>query len=269
MDETAAVASLGYGWAALLGLLQGVTEFLPISSSGHLALAEHLGMGAPGDPFFDVMLHAGTLLAVIVYFWKDFLWYVKYGRSVFVWLVVALVPAVVIGLLCEKWFLALRFSPNMICLGLLVTAAALSVAEMRGILTTKAKDLGWMGSITVGLCQALALAPGISRSGLTLTGAMFVGVEKEDAFRFSFLLSVPTVGGAAFLHVLRMVRHGGFEHVSMDVGPLAVGVAVAAVSGYLALSILRRVVVGGKLVWFAGYCCLAALAGLAYFNFFA
>jgi Uncharacterized bacitracin resistance protein len=268
MVETADAPVLGYFWAAILGIVQGVAEFLPISSSGHLALVEHLGLGRAAPPAFDVFLHCATLLVVLAYFRRTILWYVKNDKIVLWYVVLASIPTGIIGLACKPYFEALRNSPTMICVGLLVTACALSVAEIRRGASYQLRDLGWGGAIIIGLCQSMALAPGVSRSGSTIAGAMICGVEREEAFGFSFIISIPAVGGAVLLHFLEAMRGAdmGDMLVRIEVGPYLVGFALAALFGFLSLAALKRIVAGGRLVWFAAYCCLAALAGLVYFD---
>ena len=267
MEEATGVI-LGYFWAAVLGVVQGLAEFLPISSSGHLALVGHLGMGVPSPATFDVFLHLATLLVVLVYFRSSIFWYLRNDFVVLLYVVAASVPTGIIGMTCKKYFEALRFSPSMICVGLLVTSSFLAAAELRKGSGYQLRDLGWFGAVVIGLCQTLAIAPGVSRSGLTISGAMICGVDREEAFRFSFILSVPAVLGAVLVHVVQAWRHGGVEALThgIETGPFIVGFVCAVVTGYLSLKILERLVVGGRLVWFAGYCFLAGLLGLVYFN---
>ncbi|MCC8189171.1 MAG: undecaprenyl-diphosphate phosphatase, partial [Planctomycetes bacterium] len=162
---------------------------------------------------------------------------------------------------------ALRFSPSMICFGLLVTAGFLAAAELRRGAGFDLRELGPFRAVVVGMCQSLALAPGISRSGLTISGAMICGLDRNDAFRFSFILSIPAVVGAVLVHGLELVRDGGLAASRVEAGPYLAGFATAAVVGYLALTLLERLVADGRLVWFAGYCFLAGVVGLLYFNF--
>lgn len=268
MEQAPEIMTLGYVWAAILGAVQGFAEFLPISSSGHLALVEHVGMGVPAPMSFDVFLHFATLLVVLCYFRRSILWYLRNDFKVLLYVVAASVPTGVVGLTCKKYFEALRFSPSMICLGLLITASFLALAELRRGASYQLRDLGWFGAVVIGFCQTLALAPGISRSGLTISGAMICGVDREEAFRFSFILSIPAVLGAVLIHVVQLFRHGGTAALaeSIALGPFLTGFGCALVTGYLALALLERLVSGGRLVWFAGYCFLAGMAGLIYFN---
>lgn len=271
MEQTQELGTIGYLWAAILGVIQGLSEFLPVSSSGHLALAEHLGMGVAAPPTFDVFLHLATLVVVLVYFRAAIVWYLRNDIKVLFYVVAASVPTGIIGFTCKKYFEALRHSPTMICIGLLVTACFLSVAELRRGSGYQLRDLGWFGAVVIGFCQSLALAPGISRSGMTISGAMICGSDREEAFRFSFILSIPAVTGAVLLHVLELARAGGLAGFleNVAIGPFALGFGLAVVTGFIALAVLERLVAGGRLVWFAAYCCLVALGGLVYFNLFA
>lgn len=271
METATELQTIGYAWAVILGFVQGVAEFLPISSSGHLALVEHIGMGMAAPAEFDVFLHLATLLVVLVYFRNAISWYAKNDLKVLFYVIVATIPTAAAGLLFKDCFEALRLSPNMICVGLLVTACGLSVAEMRQGASYQLRDLGWFGAFVIGMCQSLALTPGISRSGSTIAGAMICGIDREEAFRFSFIMSIPAVAGAVLLHGVHAWENAGAAGLlrGIDAGPALAGFAAAAVVGYLALAVLERLVAGGKLVWFAGYCCLVAIAGLVYFNLLA
>jgi undecaprenyl-diphosphatase len=260
--------AIGYLWAAVLGLVQGLAEFLPVSSSGHLALVAHLGMGSAAPAAFDVFLHLATLIVVIVYFRRGILWYAENSPVVLLYVIVASVPTGLVGVACKQYLEALRLSPTLICLGLLVTAMALFIAELHRGAAYQMRDLGWLGAATLGVCQALAIAPGVSRSGATIAGAIICGIDRKEAFGFSFILSIPAVAGAVLLHIVEAfgADGGGAFLAEVPLGPLLVGITVAAASGYFALRTLERMVVGGRLAWFAGYCLLAAVSGLVYFN---
>lgn len=265
------LSSLGYFWAAVLGVVQGLAEFLPVSSSGHLALVGHLGMGMAAPATFDVFLHFATLLVVFAYFRKRIFWYLRNDRRVLYYVIAASIPTGLIGLLFKDYLQALRQSPALICVGLLVTAASLIAAEMRRGAGYQLRDLGWFGAATLGVCQSLALVPGISRSGMTIAGGMICGVDREEAFNFSFILSIPAVLGAVSLEALGAVREMGMGAFlsSLASGPFLLGFVLAAIAGYFALALLDKVVASGRLIVFAVYCCLIAVAGLAYFTFLA
>lgn len=259
--------TIGYLWAAILGIIQGLAEFLPISSSGHLALIEHLGLDAPAPAALDVLLHLATLGVVIYYFRRTILWYWKNDPLVLIYVVAASIPTGIIGLLFRKNLEAIRYSPALVCLGLIVTAIALAIAnERQENAAYQLRDLDWVGVVAVGLCQALALTPGISRSGSTIAGAIFCGVDREEAFSFSFILSIPAVLGATFLHFVDIVRHGMGSLGGISPGPLLLGFILAGATGYLALAILDRLVTKGQFIVFSIYCLTAGVLGLIYFT---
>ncbi len=218
-----------------------------------------------------MLLHLATLLVVLAYFRRTIYWYYANDRRVLLYVLVASVPTGVVGFAFKEYLEALRLSPLLICAGLLVTAAALLWAGLQRGAAYQMRDLGWFGALTLGFCQALAIAPGVSRSGATIAGAMICGIDREDAFSFSFILSIPAVLGAVLLNLLQAVRAGGAEGMLAGVpaGPLAVGFLCAAAAGYVSLRILERVVTEGGLLFFAAYCATAAAAGFIYFTLMA
>ncbi|MDR3211675.1 MAG: undecaprenyl-diphosphate phosphatase [Planctomycetota bacterium] len=264
----AANNTLGFIPAICMGIIQGLTEFLPVSSSGHLALAGHFGLGVANPLFFDAYLHMATLLVVVLHFRQDLADCWRRDRWVIGYILLATFPTAVIGFTCQDYFKALRQSPTMIALGLLVISTTLSLADLvRGGFALE--RLGKFGAFFLGLCQALALAPGISRSGITISGAILCGVERKKAFRFSFLLAIPAIAGAVGSEGLVFWQQGGegelwrflFSWVNLAAFAVTAGV------GYLSLRLLGRLVEGGKLSWFAAYCFLLAMLVLVYFNY--
>ncbi len=243
--------------ALLLGIVQGLTEFLPISSSGHLVLVpwlqdyEFLRENPGFNKTFDVALHIGTLIGVIFYFRRD-LWAMTKGfvRTVsqramgdpdgrLAWIVImATIPAVIVGLLGNDFIDDELGEPWMIALQLIFFGLLLGIADRlpqrREADTIRARD-----GIYVGLAQALALAPGTSRSGVTITAARFLGLTREAAARFSFLLLVPATAGAAAYKGAEAIREGLPPDVA---GPIIVGIIASAISGYLAIAGLLRFV---------------------------
>lgn len=262
--------------AAILGLLQGLTEFLPISSSAHLIVVPQI-MGWQ-DPFinsnaFDVMLHMGTLLALVAYFWRD-LWtlFIAWLASIreraihddpnrrLAWLlVIASVPGALLGAAGESFFdTFFRESGHLIFIAALLAVGALllAVGEIVGRRNRRMPDLGVRDAIGIGVAQALALFPGISRSGITIAAGLYLGLEREAAARFSFLMATPIIAGAGIWKG-RELLGGGLA--GADLAPLAVGFVTAAVAGFAAiaflLSFLRRQSTG----LFIGYRLVAAL----------
>ena len=266
-------------FAILLGLVQGITEFLPVSSTAHLTLAENLLLGRSMPLAFDVLLHVGTLLALIVYFRKDLgqvilglLGRNEEGRRLGIWLVVAMVPTVIFGFLTRP---AKEWAKEHIWvygLFLLVTAVLLYTANERSK-RQEGRDLAEMGlgdALCVGSIQGLGGGFGLSRSGSTICVGVFRGLKLPAATRFSFLLGIPTIIGAATLegwHVLKpILRHqpmpiqDAFPAGSISpVLACVVGVVVSAISGYFAIGLLDRFTRKPKLAPFAFYCLCAGV----------
>jgi undecaprenyl-diphosphatase len=250
--------------AIILGILQGATEFIPVSSSGHLVLVPWLlGWESPGL-VFDTVVHWGTLVAVLAYFWRD--WWVlirAWMRGLFRWewgdpdarlmwlIALGTVPAVVIGYLLEDFFEALFGAPAWVSFFLLVTAALLASAEWLGKKTRGLDTLRWSDALIIGLGQAAAIAPGISRSGATISVGLFRGVERAAAARFSFLLGTPIILGAGLLQLLDLFDA---PDATSQVPALVAGFLAAAVVGYLCIWFLLRYLQKGKLYPFALYC---------------
>jgi undecaprenyl-diphosphatase len=261
----------------VLAILQGLTEFLPVSSSGHLVLARALG-GDPslgGDITVEVALHVGTLGSVLVYFRRELLdlaaGVVRPGarpgplagreRRVIGHLLVGTIPAGLAGVLLKDLVEAAFARPDVAGGMLLVTAAGLWLTRW---LPEGSLDEGSMGTgraFLVGVAQALALLPGISRSGATLVTGLSLGLRREAAFRFSFLLSVPAIAGAAVLQTAELLGPDGPGFVPTPA--LAGAMFLAGLVGYACLVVLRRALIGHRLHWFAIYCAMAGAVGLA------
>jgi len=257
--------------AILLGTLQGATEFLPVSSSGHLVLAQHLigDFEQPGV-LFDVLLHVGTMIAVAIYFWRDLvglatsLWrrdeLAKNQRVMVALLIVGSVPTAVIGLLFKDYFVGLFERPDIVCMMLLVTSTLLWVAERLRRAESSRKQMTFVDALVVGTVQGCAIIPGISRSGSTIAALLMRGIDGETAARFSFLLALPAVFGAALLSLKDL------DHVAANtLFPYAVGTLAALVTGLLCIHLLMGVIRRRRLHWFALYCWLAGGAGLFLF----
>lgn len=249
----------------LLGLLQGVTEFLPVSSSGHLALLQHVWMVPEATRLpLTAMLHVGTAMAVIGCFARR-IGAVAAGcfsgnrseRSDSLRLIgfVALgtLPAGLVGVLLRGWVAAAFASPVLIAAMLIVTGAGLFCT--RYVRRNDAR-LGIWSVVLIGIAQAVSILPGVSRSGATIATGLYLGLNRKEAFEFSFLLSLPAVLGGAALE-LRHIRIGAVDVLSM-----AVGTVVALISGVLALALLRRAVVGRWFYRFGFYCWLIGLTAL-------
>jgi undecaprenyl-diphosphatase len=244
--------------ALIMGVVQGLTEFLPVSSSGHLIIVPYLLGGVlPGmrDPFitsleFSVILHIGTLVALLMYFARDWLRIVPafFGavrdrslksdpdRRLAVLLAVATVPALIIGFVLHDLEDRLR-EPGLVATMLVVGAAILWLAERSGTRRLLALDLTFPKTVLIGLAQAAALVPGISRSGISISAGLFAGLQRDEAARFSFLMATPITAAAAAYEVLKVVRGEG---LAVQTVPLVAGLAASFAFGIAAIAVLLR-----------------------------
>jgi undecaprenyl-diphosphatase len=266
------VAGLTYGRAIILGLVQGLTEFLPVSSSGHLVLARQLvGLSVSGL-HLEILLHLGTALAVVVLLWPDWLGLALSllrgrrggtGLGLALRLLVATVPAGIVGFLLGRLVAERLAQPRAAAGFLLVTALVLFVADRIKPGSTAAADLPLARAFLVGIAQAVAIIPGISRSGTTVAAGIATGLRRDEAARFSLMLSVPVIAGGVAADLLALgpaaTSAGGAQ---LAMGPLLAGLASAFVSGLVAASILLAVVRRARLGWFAVYCAVAGAAAL-------
>ncbi|MGE5299773.1 MAG: undecaprenyl-diphosphate phosphatase [Acidobacteriota bacterium] len=223
--------------ALILGIVQGLTEFLPVSSTAHLILFPwlfHWG-GVLDSLTFDLALHAGTLCALLVCFWRDWLDILMKKQKLLPLIVLASVPAGVAGILLEHIVESRLRSPLVIAASLVAVGVFLLASE-RAYKHRKVDDLGYADAVVIGLSQAVALIPGVSRSGITISSGLFRGLKRESAARFSFLLSTPVVGGAVLLHLKKMLA-GGAGH---DTSFFAAGFIASALTGLAAIKFLMN-----------------------------
>lgn len=256
--------------AILLGALQGATEFLPVSSSGHLVLAQHL-LGDFEQPgvLFDVLLHVGTMVAVVLYFWRDLtglvssLWRkdeaARAQRHVVLLLIAGSIPTAAIGLIFKDVLVGLFERPDIVCFMLLVTGTLLWLAERLRRNASTRTEMTFTDALLVGTVQGCAIIPGISRSGSTIAALLLRGVDGETAARFSFLLALPAVFGAALLSMQDLDTLGGDTLL-----PYLAGTAVALLTGLLCIHLLMGVIRRRRLHWFALYCWIVGGLGLAF-----
>jgi len=237
-----------------LGVIQGLTEFLPVSSSGHLAVAQRL-LGITGQEIaVSVILHLGTLVAMFIFFFQDILKLLRDFKKIFLILIVTLITGA-IGILGKDFFEGLFSSPKLIALAWIITGTILILTRKSHSATRKnvsIKDAGILG-----LTQGMAIIPGLSRSGVTISTLLFRGLDRETSFKFSFLASMPAVLGAAILEG----KDINFAFKAEPVNLLA-GFLCSLVAGLLALGILRVVLNKAKLYYFGYYCLLIALVTL-------
>jgi undecaprenyl-diphosphatase len=260
--------------AAIIGIVQGLTEFIPISSSAHLIfLPRILGWN---DPFinsngFDVMLHMGTLLALLIYFWNDLVgllvaWLASIrDRSIggdpqrrLAWLLlITVIPGALLGALGESFFDTFFRQNSLLFIAALlaVGASLLWIGERVGNRTREMSDLRVNDAASIGVAQAFALFPGISRSGITIAAGLFLGMTRESAARFSFLMATPIIAGAGVLKGKEMLSTG---IASSDIGPLVVGFLAALIAGLAAIAFLLAYLRRQSTGLFIGYRFAAA-----------
>lgn len=238
----------------VLGLVQGLGEFLPISSSAHLILTPWILNWEEHSLVFDVALHMGTLVAVLAYFFQDWLVLAHDGLTrrrtqegkMFWYLVVATIPGVIFGLTFEDLIETAFRNPLLIGIMLIVMGIILYLADHLSPAFKDFNRIGWKESIWIGVSQALAMIPGVSRSGITMTTGRILGLNRETAARFSFLLSTPIIFGAGLLQGMKLTM----ADITM---PFIVGILVSAVVGYLTIKFLLRFLVTNSFLIFVVY----------------
>jgi undecaprenyl-diphosphatase len=249
----------------VLGLVQGLTEFLPVSSSGHLVLFQRLFGLSGGVLSFDIAVHLATLVAVFVVFRKDIWQMISHPTSKLTLLVVVgTIPTVIIGFALKKTVESLFESGRTLGVEFIATGLILLAAEALAKRRSRAKGLAettYLDAAVVGTAQGLAILPAVSRSGLTLAGSLACGMEREFALKYSFVMSIPPILGAGLLDAKDLVDAG--TGLGLPILPLALGVAAAAVSGYFAIRFMLKVFAKASLKWFAFYVFALGLAIVA------
>ena len=248
----------------ILAILQGIAEFLPISSSGHLVLGKALLHFQETGATMEVFLHFGTLLAILVFYRKRIYELLKaFFRFQFntdagkeFWLIIwASIPAGIAGFLGNKFFESLFSSPKLVSITLMITGIFLV-----STIWTKynaGRKLNLLNTIIIGIAQAFAILPGISRSGSTITAALWMGIDSKKAAEFSFLLAIPALFGAMILKIKEIIEF----HIHIDF-TLLLGVLISAVIGYLSLLLLIPILRKGKLWIFGIYCLVVGVIGI-------
>ncbi len=253
---------MGYFDAILLAVLQGFTEFLPVSSSGHLVLVQQWRAGVGQvDHLYDVLLHLATALSVLVYLRRDVLALLKgiFGtrvsdkglfagqeRRIAGWILIATIPTGLVGLALDRWLFSDLIRPDIVGSMLLVTGGVLWWGRKNGQNAARAMRTG--DAVTLGLVQGLAVTPGLSRSGLTISAGLALGLNRDLAVRFSLLMSIPAILGATLLKALDAVKEP-----LPPLGPYAAGMLVAFGVGTLSIAIILRLVQRRQFHWFAWY----------------
>lgn len=267
-------------WKAIIvGIVQGLAEFLPISSSGHIVLTQYLlgirevGSGHEEDLSFEIVLHLGTLVSVLIFFRRS-LWELTMSlfrkemveeRKMIMWLGIATVPAVIAALLFKDFFEGAPGKPVLVSGLLIVTGLILFVPRF---LKGRAAKVGLKSSLVMGIGQAFAILPGISRSGSTIAAGLVSGVKAEKAAEFSFLMSIPAIAGGFVLTMKdKMEGASSFGEAlgSCFSKAYVAGAIAAAIVGLFAIYLVMGAVKRGKLEYFSYYCFVAGIAGMIYF----
>jgi len=267
--------------AIALGIVQGLTEFLPISSSGHLIITRELfGWGFADDLTFDVALHIGTLIAVITYFWAEWLSMARgllsrafgaerdhrfgdvYDERLLFLVIVGSVPTAVVGLALNDWVENEVRDPLVVGAMLVVFGVILLAAERLGRRDRHLESARWRDAVLIGSAQAISLIPGVSRSGVTISAGLLDGFERTDTARLSFLLATPAIGGAGLFKLVQAITDGV---PSSEIDAIFVGAAVSAVVGWLSIRFLMRLVQTRTYLPFALYRLALGAFVLAYF----
>jgi undecaprenyl-diphosphatase len=239
--------------AIILGIIQGLSEFLPISSSGHLALGHAIfGLEEEGI-LFSIIVHVGTLIPVVLIFWQDIWALIKRPfQKMTLLLIIATIPAAVVGLLFEDMVESAFASLTFVAFGFVVTGLVLLFTDRLKKTAKPAEDLTRLDSLLIGLAQAVAILPGISRSGSTIAAALARGTRREDAAKFAFLMSIPIILGALALQIFHLLR-GSIPADDLNFLNLGAGFVTSAISGYFAINFMLKAVKKAKLRYFAYY----------------
>lgn len=243
--------------AVLLGVIQGLTEFLPVSSSGHLVIAQSFikDFDQPGV-LFDAVLHAGTLFAVLWYFRKRIL---ALNKQALWLLLIGTIPAGLVGVLFQETLESFFGNVKLVGLALLFTGTMNWLVDKTKDKGQRTKELNWRDALFVGVFQAIAIIPGISRSGSTIFAGVFRGIKREDAALFSFLLSIPAVAGAVLLQLMTRGLNGEYQ-----IPVYLSGMIASFIVGYLSIDVLMRLLLGRQFKIFAIYCFIVGLTTLLY-----
>lgn len=265
--------------AVLLGIIQGLTEFLPISSSGHLVLSQELlHIAHSGNITFEVFVHFGTLLSVVFMFWKDIkliflsicevcknpkqlklLFKSNEHLKIAVFIAIGSIPAAIVGIVFEKEISVLFNDPKFVSVMLLITGLILFLTKFSN--PKEGSSVGLVSAIIIGIAQAVAIVPGISRSGITISSALFAGVSRENAAKFSFLMALPVILGASILEATEVFQT---SITNQELLVYIVGTAVAAITGYASIRVVLGLLKKKRFSWFSYYCFIAGILGILF-----
>lgn len=257
-------------WQAIaLGIVQGLTEFLPVSSSGHLVFFQKIfNVDLEGnDMLFDIMLHLGTLVAVCAVFYKDILKLFERPFKQLFYLLIATVPAAVAGFFLDDWIEQTFYGGAFLAVGFLITAAELFAAELYAKKAKKSLPLNTKIALSMGFAQMVAILPGISRSGSTIVSGTLAGGKREEVANFSFLLSVPVILGSFVVSIVKGISNGEIASAIIRGGAnlgwcVFFGVVTSALSGLFAIKVMIKAIKKANYKWFALYLILLSVVCL-------
>lgn len=259
--------------ALILGLVQGLTEYLPVSSSGHLTIGQELlGVTSDDNLMFDVVVHVATVLATLVILWKEVVWLIagilkfKYNDEMryAINILVSMIPVGIVGVFFKDYIEDI-FGSGLLIVGicLLITASLLAFSYYYK--PQQKESIGMKDAFIIGLAQALAVMPGLSRSGSTIATGLLLGNDKAKLAQFSFLMVIPPIMGEALLDVMKAMKHGADAVMGdISVSAMTVGFIAAFVSGCAACQWMVNIVKKGKLIYFAYYCVIIGIIAIIY-----
>lgn len=260
----------------VLGIVQGITEFLPISSSGHLVIFEHIFGLQSNDIAFEVFVHFGTLLSVVAIYYYDIWMIVKnffigithkniadtyrnnYYFRLGIFLIIATIPSIIVGITIKSIIESIFHNITMVGVNLLITGFILFLTRF---IKSGEKSESLVKALLIGCAQMFAILPGISRSGMTISVGIFSGLPKSEAARFSFLLSVPAIFGATLLELTNILKQNA---IGVNLLTLLIGLVVSFIVGFFAIRLLINLIQKGKFSWFSPYCFFAGLIVLIF-----
>ena len=251
-------------WQAIvLGAVQGLAEFLPVSSSGHLILMQRWLGVTEGGLFFDVMLHIGTLIPVFIVFFKQIIGLSRKPFNKLLWLVLASIPAALTGFLLSDYIEGAFYGGDELAACLLAGTFLLTAAELLASEIVQKKrnlelPLSLKSAAVMGVFQGVAIVPGLSRSGTVISGGCFMGVNREENADFTFLMSIPVILGAALVSGYKAVKGG----ITIEVLPIIAGMVTAAITGYIAIKVMLKVIKKADYKWFSLYLVIMAVASV-------
>jgi len=264
--------------ALILGLIQGLTEYLPVSSSGHLTIAQALFGGFSGEEnlTFDVVLHVATVLSTIVVLWKEicsvfsgFFSSLKVkpsewndDQSYVAKICISMIPVFIVGVFFKD-FVEEIFGSGLLIVGICLIVTALLLAFSYFAKPRQKESISYLDAFIIGIAQAIAVLPGLSRSGSTIATGLLLGDKKEKVAQFSFLMVIIPILGEAFLQCVKGIKEGGFD-TTLPISSLLIGFLAAFISGCLACKFMLKVVKEGKLIWFAVYCVAVGCFAIIY-----